>query len=59
MSDKKSLIELCKALGEAVKEGERDFASEGRKLTREAEEALESEKKMMRAGHEERLQKVC
>lgn len=57
MSDKKELMEACKAHMEAIKADEARVAAEGQRLHREADEALEMERKAYRACHEERLQR--
>lgn len=57
VNEKKEFVKLCQVLVDSIREEERDIAAEGRRLNREALEALDLEKKAFRASHPERLQK--
>lgn len=57
VNDKKEYVKLCQVLVETITQEEGDIAAEGRRLNREALEALDLDKKSFRASHPERLQK--
>eukprot|EP00981_Chlorochromonas_danica_P013486 scaffold6397_cov175-Ochromonas_danica.AAC.24 len=57
MEEKEKLLEQCKSLVEAVKENDRNLATEARALNRQAEDQLEQERKSFKASFEERQQK--
>lgn len=56
VNEKKEHVKICQVLMEMVTGEESDVAAEGRRLNREALEALDMEKKSFRASHPERLQ---
>jgi hypothetical protein len=55
---KKELIESCKNLVDSLKENERDLAEECRKIHKDADDAVEMDRRLFRSGQEDRLQKV-
>ena len=55
---KKDLVERCRELAGQAQRAEEDAAESVRKLHKEAELGTEREKKIFRAGFEERLQQV-
>lgn len=58
MEEKEKLLEQCKSLVEAIKENDRNLATEARALHRQAEDQLEQERKSFKSSFEERQQKV-
>jgi hypothetical protein len=57
VTEKKELLENCKGIVDAIKKLEEETGAEGRRISDELKIALEVEKKLFKAGHEERLQK--
>lgn len=57
VQEKRDLIAQCNDLVARVTEQEHDLKAEVRAVYRDAEAAIESEKKLFRSGYEERLQK--
>lgn len=57
ISEKKDLMEVCKTHMEAIKTEEARVLEQSKLRTRETEESLETERRVYRSCHEERLQK--
>jgi hypothetical protein len=58
MEDKEKLLDQCKSLIEAIKENELTLGSNVRSLQRQADNALEKDRKIFKQDYDNRLQKV-